>query len=141
MVLCGAIGWGLAAAFPGGHLLALPCSGAVGVALLLAGIALNLAPKHHFRRAGTTVNPLRPDASSALVQSGLHRVSRNPMYLGHAVILLGVAVVLGNAAALGAVLLYMAYVTRFQILPEERALQARFGADYLDYARRVRRWL
>lgn len=140
MTLCGGLGWLLAASLSGLDV-ALPAATPCGWAAIVLGLALNLAPKRHFHRAGTTVNPLRPDASTALVQSGLHRISRNPMYLGHAVILLGVAVVLGNAAALGAVPLYMAYVTRFQILPEERALQARFGAGYLDYARRVRRWL
>jgi protein-S-isoprenylcysteine O-methyltransferase Ste14 len=140
MALCGAIAWGLSAAFPGGNL-ALPGSSAIGVALLLAGIALNAAPKRQFRRAGTTVNPMRPGNSTQLVQSGLHRWSRNPMYLGHAVILLGAAMLLANAFAFVAMPLYVFYVTRFQIVPEERALQARFGQAYRDYRRRVRRWL
>ncbi|HBK45350.1 MAG TPA: isoprenylcysteine carboxylmethyltransferase family protein [Xanthomonadaceae bacterium] len=140
MALCGAIAWGLAAAFPGGHLV-LPHRTALGVAVLLAGIVLNVAPKRHFRRAGTTVDPMRPRNSTRLVQSGLHRWSRNPMYLGHAVILLGAAILLANALAFAAVPVYVLYVTRFQILPEERALQVRFGQDYRDYRRRVRRWL
>ncbi|MFT4247786.1 MAG: isoprenylcysteine carboxylmethyltransferase family protein [Pseudomonas sp.] len=87
------------------------------------------------------MNPLRPQASTQLVESGLHRFSRNPMYLGHAVIVLGVAVLLHAALALASVPVYMAYVTRFQIIPEERALRDRFGAAYIDYCARVRRWL
>lgn len=140
MALCGVIAWGLSTALPAGRF-ALPHATAVGSVVVLAGIALNLAPKWTFRRAGTTVNPLRPQDSVRLVQTGLHRWSRNPMYLGHAAILLGAAIALENVIAFAAVPAYMLYVGRFQILPEERALQARFGRTYADYCRRVRRWL
>ncbi len=112
-----------------------------GGLLILGGAAVNIAPKQRFRRAGTTVNPLRPQSGSALVQSGLHALSRNPMYLGHATLLFGVALLLGNAAAFAAVPLHVAGVTRFQIVPEERALRAKFGTACIDYCRRVRRWL
>ncbi|MBD9369535.1 isoprenylcysteine carboxylmethyltransferase family protein [Xanthomonas sp. XNM01] len=111
------------------------------IAAVAAGLALNLLPKLAFRRAGTTVNPLAPERSTQLVVHGLHRWSRNPMYLGHALILVGIALLLRNAVALTAVPLYVACVTRFQIVPEERALRARFGRRYVDYAARVRRWL
>lgn len=140
MALCGALAWGLVRVVPAGGL-GMPALPALGWLLVAAGIALNALPKRHFRRAGTTVNPLRPQASTQLVESGLHRFSRNPMYLGHAVILLGVAVLLHDALALVAVPAYMAYVTRFQIVPEERALRERFGTRYLRYCARVRRWL
>ena len=108
--------------------------------LILGGAALNIAPKRRFRRAGTTVNPLRPQSGSALVQSGLHALSRNPMYLGHATLLFGVAFLLGNAAAFAAMPLHVAWVTRFQIVPEERALRAKFGTACIGYCRWVRRW-
>ncbi|RBI49163.1 hypothetical protein BRL76_18820, partial [Xanthomonas oryzae pv. oryzae] len=50
---------------------------------------INVVPKWRFRRAGTTVDPRRPQRCSALVQTGLHRYSRNPMYIGHALLLAG----------------------------------------------------
>jgi protein-S-isoprenylcysteine O-methyltransferase Ste14 len=113
----------------------------VAACLGLAGIALNLLPKLAFRRAGTTVNPLRPALASQLVTSGIYRRTRNPMYLGHALILLAWAVVLHNLAALSAVPFFMLYVTRFQILPEERHLSARFPQAYAEFRRQSPRWL
>lgn len=115
----------------------------LGLALpaALAGTALDLWALAVVLRAGTTVNPLTPERSARIVAHGPYRLSRNPMYLGMALSLCGWALWLAQPAALAAPLLFVAYVTRFQILPEERALQARFGAAYADYRRQVRRWL
>lgn len=142
MALSGAVAWGLAQVWPS-SLIALPSSLRLTMvaALAVLGLLLNLLPKLAFGRAGTTVNPLRPASSRALVTSGLHGVSRNPMYLGHALLLVAWACWLRHPAALVGVPLYMAYVTRYQILPEERALSAMFGAAYEAYRARVRRWL
>jgi len=141
LVLVGAAAaWAAARAWPAPTLL-LPWQRALGVALIVAGVIVNLAPKRHFRRAGTTVNPLRPQRASALVESGLHRHSRNPMYVGHALALLGWVLWLGHPAACAALAIYLLYADRVQIPREEAALQARFGARYTDYCRRVRRWL
>ncbi|MCW0423775.1 methyltransferase family protein [Xanthomonas sacchari] len=141
LVLMGAAGaWAAARAWPALTLL-VPGQRALGVALIVAGVIANVAPKRYFRRAGTTVNPLQPQRASALVQSGLHRYSRNPMYVGHAIMLLGWLLWLGHPAAVVALASYLLYVDRVQIPSEEAALQARFGATYVDYCRRVRRWL
>ena len=142
MALCGAFAWGIAYAWPAG-LIALPSSLRLALVASLAvlGLLLNLRPKLAFGRAGTTVNPLRPASSCVLVTAGLHRVSRNPMYLGHALLLAAWACWLRHPAALVGVPLYLVYVTRYQILPEERALSATFGAAYDAYRARVRRWL
>ncbi|AEQ98421.1 methyltransferase family protein [Xanthomonas oryzae] len=72
---------------------------------------------------------------------GGYRYSRNPMYLGHAFILLGWTLYLHHAAALLAVALFVLYVTRFQISPEERQLSVRFPGVYAEFCARVRRWL
>ena len=142
MALCGAIAWGLVQAWPSA-LVALPSSLRLILvaSLTVLGLLLNLLPKLAFGRAGTTVNPLRPASSRTLVTTGLHGVSRNPLYLGHALLLVAWACWLRHPAALIGAPLYMAYVTRYQILPEELALSATFGTAYDAYRARVRRWL
>lgn len=111
------------------------------VSIALAGIATALAGVAVFRRARTTVNPLKPGTTSSLVTSGVYRFTRNPMYLGMAVVLLAWAVFLSSAWSLLGPLVFILYMTRFQIMPEERVLSSMFGAAYLDYRARVRRWL
>ncbi|NML16896.1 methyltransferase family protein [Azohydromonas caseinilytica] len=130
----------LARAFPRWTM---PLPGRVPLALALAatGAAVALAGVAAFRRARTTVNPITPQASSALVVSGVYRFSRNPMYLGFLLLLCGWAVLLAHAPAALLLPLFVAWMNRFQIRPEERALAARFGDGYAAYARRVRRWL
>jgi protein-S-isoprenylcysteine O-methyltransferase Ste14 len=114
---------------------------AAAVVVLLLGIMLAIAGVVQFRRARTTVNPLAPLSASAIVDSGVYRLSRNPMYLGMALGLGGLALWWANVAGGALVLLFCWYLTRFQIKPEERALLARFGSPYAAYLRRVRRWL
>jgi protein-S-isoprenylcysteine O-methyltransferase Ste14 len=124
-----------AAGFP------LPGKGALAIALTTIGLCLGLVAYFQFRAAGTTVHPTKPQESSALVVRGIYRMTRNPMYLGMLLILLGWAVWLANAVAFVLLPLFVVYLNRFQIAPEERALEARFGAAFADYARAVRRWL
>lgn len=94
-----------------------------------------------FRKARTTVDPMHPEAASAIVTSGIYRFTRNPMYLGFLLALIAWAVFLGSIVAALMPPLFVAYMNRFQILPEERALVARFGVPYETYLRSVRRWL
>ena len=105
------------------------------------GVAIGVIAWVHFLRARTTVNPLDPGKATALVASGVFRFTRNPMYLGMATLLLAWAVYLSNVAALAGLALFVAYINRFQIEPEERALRARFGEEFEAYCRRVRRWI
>lgn len=118
-----------------------PFAGPLAVALTLAGLACDLSGLSRFLRAHTTVNPLTPQKTSALVTDGIYRLTRNPMYLGLALLLTAWAVHLGALWPFAGPALFVAYTTRFQILPEERCLYARFGAEYLAYTERVRRWL
>ena len=113
----------------------------IAVAVAVAGLFLNAFPKVAFRRAGTTVNPLRPAAVTHLVTSGVYRYSRNPMYLGHAVILFGWAIYLRNIGSFAVVPAFVLYISRFQIGPEERNLYARFAEEYTAFCRRSPRWL
>lgn len=140
LLLLGMAAFGVARAFPG-FSYALPWRTIIAVALVCAGLLLNLVPKLAFGRAGTTVNPLRPALTTSLVTTGIYRCTRNPMYLGQATILLGWTVHLHNLAALAAVPAFMLYVTRFQIVPEERHLATRFPDAYAAYRRQVSRWL
>jgi protein-S-isoprenylcysteine O-methyltransferase Ste14 len=94
-----------------------------------------------FRRKRTTVNPLTPGAASTVVSSGVYRFSRNPMYLGFLLALVGWALYLSNLAAALLVPAFAVYMSQYQIKPEERALLAKFGAGYAQYMSRVRRWI
>ena len=114
---------------------------ALGVSIALLGGAIAVAGSIVFHRAKTTVNPLRPEKASALVTSGIYRHTRNPMYVGLTLVLLGVAAWLWWLPAILAPAAFVAYITRFQIRPEERALADKFGAQYEQYCRTVRRWL
>ena len=115
----------------------------VGAALTLAGVGLviSTAAIVSFRRARTTINPTEPTATSALVSDGIYRMTRNPMYLGLLLDLLGWAAFVANPLALLFVPAFVLYMNRFQIDPEERALSALFGCAYGAYQQRVRRWL
>ena len=108
--------------------------GAIGAAVAIGGVA-------SFRRAKTTVNPLKPETSVALVSTGVYSISRNPMYLGMVLALFAWAVYLSSVWSLVGPILFALYITRFQIVPEERALDALFGAPFAEYKKRVRRWL
>ena len=120
-----------------------PLGGRLWLALLvvLAGAAVCLAGVASFRRARTTVNPLKPESASSLVVAGIYRHTRNPMYLGFAIILLGWCVFLGSALAVLGVAAFVLYIGRFQIRPEERALRELFGAEFDAFCGRVRRWV
>jgi protein-S-isoprenylcysteine O-methyltransferase Ste14 len=111
------------------------------VALVLLAAAFDLSGLLAFRRARTTINPMKPGASSAMVSGGVYRITRNPMYVGLVLLLCGWSVYLGSPWAWLAPLAFAAYVTRFQIVPEERVLARLFGAEYAAYRARVRRWL
>ncbi|WP_295567755.1 isoprenylcysteine carboxylmethyltransferase family protein [uncultured Stenotrophomonas sp.] len=140
MLLCAGVGWLGGRLWPGA-MLPLPIPALMAGGVMVIGVALNLLPKLAFQRARTTVNPLRPSASSALVTRGVYRYTRNPMYLGQATVLAGAMLYLQSAIALLAVPLFVLYITWLQIMPEERALQARFPEVYPLFRQRVRRWL
>lgn len=141
VALCAAGGMWLAALALPGAAFAFPWRAQVGVAFTVFGIVIALAGVAAFRKARTTVNPTTPQASSAVVKSGVYRWSRNPMYVGFLLILIGWGVYLSNLVSALVVPLFVAYMNRFQIQPEERALTAKFGAEYTEYRQTVRRWI
>jgi protein-S-isoprenylcysteine O-methyltransferase Ste14 len=130
----------LAAVAPGGRFgiagQLLPAS----VLLLLAGL-VGMAGVRAFLDARTTANPLRPEQATRLVTGGIYRYSRNPMYLALLLALAAWGLWLGNAWSLLVLPAFVLAINRLQIEPEERALMALFGEEYLAYQRTVRRWL
>ena len=123
-----------------GATLEIPHRVQISIAIAVAGIALLAVAAVQFWKSKTTVNPMTPEKSSALVTRGVYRWSRNPIYLADAVLLLAWAVYLANPVALLGIALFVLYIDRFQIRPEEEALKKRFP-EYEAYCRRVRRWL
>ena len=114
---------------------------AVAVVIALIGGAFDVAGIASFRRARTTLNPMKPEAASSLVTGGIYRVTRNPMYVGLLFLLVAWAAFLWAPWAILGPVLFVAYMNRFQIGPEERALIGAFGEEYARYKSAVRRWL
>ena len=139
-LLTAVIMWGLSRLSPA---LAIPHDLRIwlAVSIALPGIAIDIAGAVRFFRAKTTVNPLKPQKSSSLVTSGIYRFTRNPMYLGMLMALLGWCVYLAAPLAFLGPVFFMLYIDRFQIAPEERVLTGLFGDEYTAYCNRVRRWV
>jgi len=106
-----------------------------------AGILFTLVGLYEFQKARTSFNPMKPDAASSVVTSGIYRISRNPMYMGFLLMLTGWAIFLSHPLPFVLLPGFVVYMNRFQILPEERALSAKFGGEYDTYKQCVRRWL
>jgi protein-S-isoprenylcysteine O-methyltransferase Ste14 len=108
---------------------------------MLCALVVALSAVWLFRRFRTTVHPEKPENTTALVMTGIYRLTRNPMYVGVTLALLGWAVWLRVPVALLGPVAFVLYVNRFQIVPEERVLASKFGEAYAAYCRRVRRWV
>lgn len=115
--------------------------GTVAVLMAAIGLGIGFIALSSFRRAETTVDPRRPADTSAVVATGIYRISRNPMYLGLLIVLIGWAVWLGNPLGVVVIGAFVWVITELQIKPEEEVLGAQFGESYLAYCRTVRRWL
>jgi protein-S-isoprenylcysteine O-methyltransferase Ste14 len=140
MLAAGALMWLVARLAPFAAF-ALPGRLWLAAGLALAGFLLAAPAILAFRRARTTVHPMDPGKTTSLVVGGVYRFTRNPMYLGLALLLAGWGLYLANALAFLLLPAFVAYIGRFQIAPEERALAAKFGPDYDAYRARARRWL
>lgn len=132
--------WGIASLPP-----ALPLAPALrqllAAALAMVGVTFDLLGLLAFRRSRTSINPMKPGKASALVTGGVYQVTRNPMYVGLALLLAAWAVHLTMLWPFLGPVLFVLYMNRFQIGPEERVMRDKFGEQYAAYAARVRRWL
>lgn len=113
----------------------------VAILITVVGFACMITGVLHFRSAKTTINPLIPDAASRLVVHGVYQYTRNPMYLGMALLICGALVYFGSLWAWLILPLFVLFIHRFQILPEERALAIKFNDEFVRYCQRTRRWL
>jgi protein-S-isoprenylcysteine O-methyltransferase Ste14 len=132
--------WGVAGLGPRLAIARGPVWLAVAV-LVTIGLAFDVLGITAFRASRTTVNPLKPERATALVTGGVYRITRNPMYVGMVFLLLAWAVYLSALLPFAGIVVFIVYITRFQIQPEERVLTGIFGDEYSTYAARVRRWL
>jgi len=124
--------------FPAMRIVPFPCN-LLGIVPLVLGVILNLVANSAFQRANTTVKPF--EESSALVTCGIFRISRNPMYLGFVLILVGIAILVRSFSALVVVLAFSVLIDRRFVTVEERMLAERFGVEWENYRRSTRRWL
>lgn len=110
--------------------------GGVLITLALLGIGACIL---RFHRAGTPFRPVSP--ATTIVRAGMYRMSRNPMYVCMAGILLGASLLLGSHVLALAVVPFVLIVHFGVVLPEERYLEQLHGESYREYKRMVRRWL
>ena len=113
----------------------------IGIVLIVLGVGVAALGLRWFAVAGTTPNPMQPQNATRLVISGPYAMSRNPMYVGDAIILAGIAVWIGSVLNLFVLAAFVWIIDRFQIATEEKVLSGIFGDEYAAYRRRVRRWL
>ena len=139
-VAIGTLMWAIARLVPGATITN-PLAGYVAIAFAAVGVAIAASGVVALHRAHTTINPMKPETSAALVDRGIYRYTRNPMYLGLLCVLIAWTIWLSNVLAWIGPIAFILYMNRFQIGPEERALAARFGSQFSDYCARVRRWL
>ena len=139
-VAIGVLMWLIARLTPA-FAIAIPASRVLAGAIVALGVLISIAGVRSFRKARTTLNPLSPKSATSLVDFGIYRFTRNPMYLGLLLVLIAVAFFLRNPLALLGAPAFVLYMNRFQIRPEEAALTTLFGEKYIEYQTRVRRWL
>ena len=113
----------------------------VGIFLLLLGFLILISAVRLFRIDQTTVNPLSPKQATKLVTEGIFKFSRNPMYLGMACVLASLAMFFNIIGGIVCIALFCAYITKFQIVPEEKAMLDLFSEDFTQYKQTTRRWI
>ena len=108
---------------------------------LIIAVIIIILSMYKFKKIKTTISPLRPNKTSSLVKSGIYEYTRNPMYLGLLLMLFSIALFLKNFISFLIIPLFILFITKNQILPEEEALENIFGEEYKNYKNKVRRWI
>jgi protein-S-isoprenylcysteine O-methyltransferase Ste14 len=118
-----------------------PALDLAAIVLLVTGLSINIIAFLSFRRTKTTINPLKPETASHLVNTGIYRLTRNPMYLGMLIVLIAWGVWLANWFSFLGPILFIAFINKFQIAPEEQALEKLFPEEFKNFKQTTRRWL
>jgi protein-S-isoprenylcysteine O-methyltransferase Ste14 len=139
-LICIALVWFTRVLLPNPALPSLLSNGVAIVLFCFAGLMV-VGAVSKFRKSGTTMDPMNIDKSSRLITEGVFAWSRNPMYVSLTSLIASFVAWTNSSAGLLILLLFVVYITRFQIIPEERAMQKLFASDYLAYRMRTRRWL
>ena len=112
----------------------------LGVVIIICGLSVLILAVRVFKQLETTINPMQPSQASKLAITGPFEFTRNPMYLGMSIMLIGFGVIFGAKLTICLLALFVIYITIFQIIPEERAMEKKFD-NWEDYSAKVRRWL
>ena len=113
----------------------------LSIGVFISGLMILVSAVSLFKKKETTVNPMSPEKASSLVVDGVFKYTRNPMYLGMSVVLLSISIQFNLMGGLLIVCLFVAYITAFQIIPEEEAMEENFGEEYLSFKKGTRRWI
>ena len=113
----------------------------LSIFILLLGLGILFISAVSFKKHQTTINPLKPEQASSLVISGAFSFSRNPMYLGMVFILISVSIKFNLLGGLLITSIFALFITKFQIIPEEVAMNELFGNEFIDYSKKTRRWI
>ena len=112
-----------------------------GSIMIISGFIIILSAIILFKKYKTTITPLNPSNATKLINGGIYKFSRNPMYLGLLLVLLGISFMINIIGGFLLIPLFILYLNLFQIIPEENAMVDLFKDEFLDYKKNVRRWI
>ena len=112
-----------------------------GSFMIISGLIIILSAVILFKKYQTTITPLNPSDATKLITDGIYKFSRNPMYLGLLLVLVGISIILNLTGGFFFTLLFILYINLFQIIPEENAMVDLFKDEFLEYKKNVRRWI
>ena len=112
-----------------------------GSFMIISGLIIIFSAIILFKKYQTTITPLNPSNATKLITDGIYKFSRNPMYLGLLLVLVGISIILNLTGGFFFILLFILYINLFQIIPEENAMVDLFKDEFLEYKKNVRRWI
>ena len=113
----------------------------IGGLILFLGVATAVLAIILFKKEKTTVNPMKPEETTTLITTGIFSITRNPMYLGLFFVTFSTVLFFGSWFGIIILMFFVWYITKFQIIPEEEAMEKLFGVKYDEYRQKVRRWI
>ena len=112
-----------------------------GSFMIIIGLIIILSAIILFKKYKTTITPINPSNATKLITDGIYKFSRNPMYLGLLLVLVGISIILNLTGGFFFIILFILYINLFQIIPEENAMVDLFKDEFLEYKKNVRRWI